>query len=122
LIAIREQGFPRAVRLTRPDQYKEVFADARRVGDTGFTLLVRNNAGQGPRLGLAISKKCARRSVDRQRIKRHIRETFRLHREDMASVDIVVMCRPAVTAWDNAQIRASLERFWARLSTSCANP
>ena len=117
-----DQGFPRSVRLTRPEQYKQVFGDARKLSDAGFTLLVRDNDGDSARLGLAISKKCARRAVDRQRIKRLVRETFRQHRQHLAPVDVVVMCRPAVTGWDNARIRASLERFWARLSTSCANP
>jgi ribonuclease P protein component len=108
--------------LTQPAQYRQVFADARRLGDSGFTLLVRDNNGEGARLGLAISRKCARRAVDRQRIKRLVRESFRRHREALVSADIVVMCRPAVTGWENERIRASLERFWARLSATCESP
>lgn len=122
LAASRAQAFPRSVRLTQPAQYRQVFAQARRLNDTGFTLLVRDNGGEGARLGLAISRKCARRAVDRQRIKRLVRESFRRNREQLVSVDIVVMCRPAVTDWDNQRIRASLDRFWARLSAACESP
>jgi ribonuclease P protein component len=122
LIATRAQGFPRSVRLTQPAQYRQVFADARRIGDAGFTLLVRDNEAGSARLGLAISRKCARRAVDRQRIKRLVRESFRQHRQELAHVDIVVMCRPVVTEWDDDRIRTSLQRFWARLSASCESP
>jgi ribonuclease P protein component len=122
LTGARTQGFPRAVRLTGPAQYRRVFSDAKRVSDAGFTLLVRENGGPGPRLGLAISRKCARRAVDRQRIKRIIRESFRRHRGQIAPVDIVIMCRAAVLEWDNERIRSSLDRFWARLSVSCESP
>ena len=122
LAASRAQAFPRSVRLTQPAQYRQVFADARRLNDAGFTLLVRDNGGEGARLGLAVSRKCARRAVDRQRIKRLVRESFRRHREQLVSVDMVVMCRPAVIDWDNQRIRASLDRFWARLSAACESP
>lgn len=122
MTAVRAQDFPRSVRLTLPAQYRQVFANARRIGDAGFTLLVRDNDAGFARLGLAISRKCARRAVDRQRIKRLIRESFRHHRTALAHVDIVVMCRPAVTGWDNERIRGSLDRLWARLTASCESP
>jgi ribonuclease P protein component len=108
--------------LTQPAQFRQVFADARRLGDAGFTLLVRENEAGSARLGLAISRKCARRAVDRQRIKRLVRESFRQHRQGLAHVDIVVMCRPVVNEWDDDRIRTSLQRFWARLSASCESP
>ena len=117
----RAQAFPRSVRLTRPAQYRQVFSGARRLSDAGFTLLVLDNGGPSARLGLAISRKCARRATDRQRIKRLIRESFRHHRQTLVPVDIVVMCRPAVIGWDNERIRTSLDRFWAKLNAACEN-
>jgi ribonuclease P protein component len=107
--------------LTQPAQYRQVFSAARRLSDAGFTLLVLDNDGPSARLGLAISRKCARRAVDRQRIKRLVRESFRRHRQALIPVDIVVMCRPAVTGWDNERIRTSLDRFWAKLNAACEN-
>ena len=44
-------------------------------------------------MGLAIAKKCARRAVDRNRLKRLVRESFRLERLGLPGLDLVVMCR-----------------------------
>ena len=69
-----------------------------------------NRSSRGPRLGLAISKKQVRRAVDRNRLKRLAREVFRIHRSQLACVDVVVMARQAATVADNASLRRSLER------------
>jgi ribonuclease P protein component len=45
---------------------------------------------QTARLGLVIGKRAVRRAVDRNRAKRVLRETFRIRRRELASVDIVV--------------------------------
>lgn len=53
--------------------------------------------GSGARLGLVIGKKLLRRAVDRNRVKRCIRECFRLRRSDLPACDLIVrlIARPA---------------------------
>lgn len=69
-----------------------------------------------PRLGLAISKKCAKRAVDRNRIKRIVRESFRLHRrEGMPALDLVVLCRRDAIDAPNERLFASLSSHWKNL-------
>ena len=67
------------------------------------------------RLGLAIAKKCARRAVDRNRLKRLVRESFRRHRPGLQRLDLVVMCRRDAVAAENTQLSASLAIHWARI-------
>ncbi|EAR20780.1 Ribonuclease P protein component, partial [Nitrococcus mobilis Nb-231] len=76
---MQRQGYPRSVRLTRPAEYARVFAGARRVADCYFTVLVIRNDHDRARLGVTVSKKTAPLAVVRNRIKRRIREAFRLH-------------------------------------------
>ena len=45
---------------------------------------------QTARLGLVIGKRAVRRAVDRNRVKRVLRETFRIRRLELPCVDIVV--------------------------------
>ena len=78
-------------------------------------LAVGNETGRA-RLGLAISKKQARRAVDRNRLKRLIRESFRCQREQFDDTDLVVMARSAALSIDNAKLRASLERHFFKLA------
>ena len=75
---------------------------------------------EGARLGLAISRKAAKSAVERNRIKRVIREGFRQRREDLPAVDIVVMARPEAARTENGQIAASLERHFDRIQRQCA--
>ncbi len=77
-----------------------------------------SDAKQGTsRLGLAIAKKQLRRAVDRNRIKRLVREYFRtevLPAEETMR-DYVVMARSAVKLAGNATLRASLSKHVRRL-------
>ena len=59
-----------------------------------------NTAGLA-RLGLVISKRVLRRSVDRNRVRRWARETFRLRQHRLPAVDIVFRLHGAVLARAN---------------------
>ncbi|MCK5901578.1 MAG: ribonuclease P protein component [Cocleimonas sp.] len=89
-----------------------MFARARRFGDRTFTLLVRENDQAHPRLGLAIAKKSVKRAVDRNRIKRLLRESFRKQQHQLPPIDIIVMCRPVAVSLTNDQIREQLSNQW----------
>ncbi len=106
------QTFTRELRLLTAKQYSYVFADARRFGNRSFTLLVRANDLPHPRLGLAIAKKSAKRAVDRNRIKRLLRESFRKKQHSLPPIDIIAMCRPAAVQLSNEQILEQLEQQW----------
>ena len=107
-----EQTFPRELRLLTAKQYSYVFAGACRFASQSFTLLVRRNDRTHPRLGLAIAKKSVKRAVDRNRIKRLLRESFRQKQHQLPPIDIVAMCRPVVVQLTNTQILQQLEKQW----------
>ena len=71
--------------------------------------------GDESRLGMAVSTKVAPRAVDRNRIKRLVRESFR-HTGALPDLDIVVIARPAARGADSSTLRTSLERHWRRLA------
>lgn len=47
------------------------------------------------RLGITVSKRVSKRAVDRNQIKRHVREVFRRHPLRGKKVDIVVIAKPS---------------------------
>ena len=79
-------------------------------------MLARPNNLRQSRLGLAIAKRSVRRAVDRNRIKRLIRESFRYHHKELPSLDIVVMAKYNTAASTNSELFTSLEAHWQRLS------
>ena len=72
---------------------------------------VGNEAGEA-RLGMAVGIRAAGNSVRRNRIRRLIRESFRMHRQEMPAVDILVTARAAAAAATNGAVFESLARHW----------
>ena len=73
----------------------------------------RRTAG-GPRLGILISRKHAAAAADRNRIKRCIREAFRLEQETLGAIDLLV--RPPYDARTSRDDVSLLRALLARLS------
>ena len=108
--------FARPQRLLTPTDFKHVFARPQRFSHQSITLLARENKLNHARLGLAISKKQLRRAVDRNRVKRLIRESFRSQQQQLVGLDIVVMVRTNVVTLSNALIFEALNKHWQRLA------
>src|SRR5690606_34162777 len=73
----RSQGFSPVRRLLSPVDFTRVFGAGRRSSDALFNVIAMPGPGPGARLGLAISRKVSRSAVQRNRIKRVVRESFR---------------------------------------------
>ncbi len=102
----------RELKLLDAENYTFVFSNPQRFGNKFLTVLARTNNLDHPRLGLAVSKKCAKRAVDRNRIKRLFRESFRLNQHTLPNVDIVAMCKPSILSLDNGEMQRQIETQW----------
>lgn len=110
------QGFPRRLRLLTAGEYRHVFDHAVfKIHGTGLLALARPNTLGHPRIGLVFSKKNVRRAVDRNRLKRLVRESIRLQQHCLPAVDIVVLSRRGVHEQDNATLHRQLHGMWRRL-------
>jgi ribonuclease P protein component len=107
--------FPRTARLTESAQFKRIFAQPQRIGGHGLVVLVRPNGEDRARLGLAIAKRCASRAVDRNRLKRLTRESFRLNAATLPAVDIVVLCGRGAPDIPNGRLRTTLDHAWTTI-------
>ena len=119
-MTVRQARFPKRARLLKPAEFSRVFKKAHRSSDRQLTILAAPNDLDYPRLGLAISKKHAKRAVDRNRIKRIVRESFRQNLVALPAADFVVMAKPMTKLASNQEIFDSLSLHWHRLTRLCA--
>lgn len=109
-------AFPRQARLTKPADFKRVFAKPTVSADHCFKVLARHGLGRRARLGMAVSRQVDRRAVGRNRIKRVIRESFRQRFAERGPVvDIVVLPRNESATICNRQLAESLDKHWQRV-------
>ena len=97
-------GFPKTARVRSRAAYARTFDKARRCHHPALTLhMAPAEPGmERARLGLAVSRKVDARAVGRNRIKRVLREAFRLHRNHLAPCCLVVVAKPPAAGLDNA--------------------
>ncbi|MCP4273498.1 MAG: ribonuclease P protein component [Gammaproteobacteria bacterium] len=107
--------FSRQFRLVTASDYQNVFNNPKRVSSSDLLFLFCKNNKGFSRLGLAIAKKQFPLAVDRNRIKRLVRESFRELRTQLSSVDIVVMARKNLLNMDNGQTRTQLDKLWGQV-------
>ena len=111
-------SFPGSRRMRRPAEFKRVYASGRRFGNEFFTANLLANELTCARLGMSIAARNVKRSVDRNRVRRLIRESFRM--QQLPSVDIIIGARPGVVQADRDVLRAALDKIWRKVSTACA--
>ena len=91
----RRERFPPAVRVRRRTDYLAIQNRGRRVSGPHLLLFAR---GGGDRVGVTVSRKVGG-AVLRNRLKRWIRECYRLRRGELPrGFDLVVVARPSAAS------------------------
>ncbi|MBP1474926.1 ribonuclease P protein component [Frateuria sp. MAH-13] len=108
-------GLPRDARVRRAGDFAALRQASGRLGGRCFSVRWRPNGLDHARLGLAVSKRVSKRAVDRNRIKRLVRESFRRARHGLPPIDLVVMAREAAAVTSGTALLAELDALWRRL-------
>lgn len=109
--------FSKSYRLLNASDYQAVFDHAPfRASHPNLLILARPSASPHSRLGLVIAKKHIRHAAQRNRIKRHVREFFRLHQQQLGNIDAVFLARKGLDELDNPALRKLLQKQWQRVS------
>jgi len=109
------QRFGRKYRIAQAADFKQVFSSKERSSDRYVLMLVTPNNRDYARLGMAVAKKNFHAAVDRNRIKRLIREAFRYNKEALAGRDVVVMPRRNIASMSNESLAALLNRHFKKV-------
>lgn len=77
-------------KLNKTDEFSSVFNFRKRISGQFLAIHYRSNALTWPRLGLVVGKKTARLSVQRNYMRRVLRELFRTRQQQLGHVDLVI--------------------------------
>lgn len=111
-----DQGFRARHRLRKTDEFSSVFAFRRSLRGKNIDLLYRPNTVGTARLGVAVQKKIIRTAVDRNQVKRIVRESFRLMRDRLPHYDVVVRVLPGLDLRNRGALREEMNALFARLA------
>ena len=113
--------FPKELRLLNASDYSNVFQDVQlRVSSKHFLILAKGHNDK-PRLGIIVAKKHVKLAVQRNRIKRQLRETFRKQRYVLPNLDIVLLAKKGSDSDTNCAIAEELDYLWRKLKRKAAN-
>jgi len=106
-------GLPKNSRLLTKADYNTVFSKSVKVSNSLFLILIHKTSNPYSRLGLVISKKVDKRAVQRNRIKRIIRESFR-NTDFEVHCDYAVLARGNISSLSNKEIFDSINYLWGQ--------
>jgi ribonuclease P protein component len=90
--------------------------DGRQKKVAGYTFYLESRDAGVPRLGLLVTRKHAARATERNRIKRCIREAFRLEQDRLGPLDVLV--RPPFGVKPSPQMILRLRGILATLNAA----
>ncbi len=103
-------------RLLNSSDFKEVFDNnSVRVAHPNLLILSEPNGTATSRLGLVIGKKNVPTALARNKVKRVVRETFRLTDLPVA-VDLVFLARKDLGKLSSTELATLIQQSWVRLA------
>lgn len=105
---LKRLGLSKQALIRKGWEFERVYSQGKRLHGKGFSLICCANAEGRTRIGISVHGKI-RGAVKRNRIKRIIRESFRLHSEQYPeAVDVVFAVRPDFSLASPADIGRSV--------------
>jgi ribonuclease P protein component len=108
-------GLPPVARLRRAADFAALRHAPGRLDTRYFLIRYRPSDGELCRMGLAVSRRVSKRAVDRNRIKRVARESFRHARARIPALDVMLIARQPAASVTTALLRNDLDAAWPRL-------
>lgn len=114
--------YPCTLRLLKSKEFNKVFSNTQFKANHGGVLFLAkmNNLGH-PRLGFVISKRTINLAVNRNRVKRVVRDFFRLRQHEFPPLDVVIIARRPLADMDNNMVRKVTKQLSSKLERQYEN-
>lgn len=109
-------AFKREARLLKTDEFSSVFNFRKRISGRYLVLHYQYTELAHARLGLVVGKKIAKRAVDRNYMKRVLREQFRLRQAQLPGLDLVARPQQRFSTAQFAEVEQEFANLVQRLN------
>lgn len=117
----RDQRFPKKARLRKRSQFLAVGQVGRKIHTKNFLVLWRPNGLAISRLGITVTRRVAN-AVGRNRVKRRVREAFRLSQKSIPpGLDLVVVAKKEAQLLDGLAVARQMDQAIAKLDKQPKN-
>ncbi|OGS24439.1 MAG: ribonuclease P protein component [Elusimicrobia bacterium RIFOXYB2_FULL_48_7] len=114
-------SFRKEDKLRHSPEFKRVFKNGKAMRSSGIVMFVYRRSASGPgheikrvRVGIVLSRKVGN-AVARNRLKRQLREIFRLNKHFLdQGVDIVFLAREKLPSFDYGKLKDMVFGLWER--------
>lgn len=113
-------GFLSKQHIRHASEFDAVFKRGKRVSSGCFVLCYLMMERNYSRLGMVIGKKNCALAVNRNRIKRMIRERFRLTQHVLLGVDLVVLLKSSTKKIRDQEQDECIEKLFSQLVVHCS--
>ena len=102
--------------MVKTDDFSSVFNLRKRIASRHLVMRYRLNEANMPRLGLIVSKKTAKSAVQRNYMRRVLRELFRLNQPQLPIIDLVIQVQKPFNKPEFTLIKQEFEILLLKLS------
>ena len=106
---------PKQAKLIKTDDFSSVFNLRKRIARVYLVIRYKPNQFNRPRLGLIVAKKTAKLAVNRNYMRRVLRELFRLYQHQLPSFDLVIQVQKTFLQTDFVLIKQEFEQLMLKL-------
>ena len=111
--------FSRQSRVLATHDFQEIRQQGDRIRHYPFYAYTKKDNIQKARIGIVISKKQIRFAVNRNRVRRHVKEWFRLNQCVLPCCDIVLIVTAGANDLNGDELRRCLDKLQQKLITRC---
>lgn len=110
--------FTKQNRLLDAKSFSQVFKTSRKLRRQDLLVYVRAKDSGTTRLGVAVSKKNVKAAHDRNRLRRLLKESFRLNQAMLPVVDVVVVFKKEAQHKSNMCLFGEFSQLWTSIAAS----
>ena len=114
-MTVGHTSFPKTSRLKLASDFRDILKNGKSFRESGLVLYFRKSSTKDSRLGIVVSKRVLKRAVDRNRVKRVIREYFRKEKANFSiASDIVIRTFQDHQLLNSSNLREILSKLFKK--------